>query len=290
MDAQRRMQGEGGSRIDLLQGTDEKLYYRYWNGHEVVALDELPTDGTKVDAFKMPIAQLQMYVDEFVPAAKPEPKLLPRPFDNELTPTGADRAALVRLTVDGQSEEFWLLGKPPELFAGAPSVLQSHTVKTDRRSVTVRMPLDEVDVGFLVRLKKFERKLDPGTTQPSDYSSLVDFLDVNADRSATGKSVLYEKALIGMNAPVDFTDPKRGRSYRLFQEAFRGPFPKGSSLYEQNVVDRNRDQLYLSILTVNYDPGRGVKYLGSLLVVAGIVTMFYMRAYFFKPRQRTEVA
>ena len=41
--------------------------------------------------------------------------------------------------------------------------------------------------------------------------------------------------------------------------------------------------LYGSVLTVNYDPGRGVKYIGCLLVIGGIATMFYMRAYFFKP-------
>jgi len=46
----------------------------------------------------------------------------------------------------------------------------------------------------------------------------------------------------------------------------------------------DRDRLFVSILTVNYDPGRGLKYLGSLLVVAGVAVMFFMRAYFFKPR------
>jgi hypothetical protein len=43
------------------------------------------------------------------------------------------------------------------------------------------------------------------------------------------------------------------------------------------------------VLTVNYDPGRGVKYLGSSLIVIGIFTMFYMRAYFFGPRRQPGV-
>jgi hypothetical protein len=46
-----------------------------------------------------------------------------------------------------------------------------------------------------------------------------------------------------------------------------------------------RDELFLSWLTFNYDPGRGLKYFGSLLIVAGIGTMFYMRAYFFRRRE-----
>ncbi len=34
-----------------------------------------------------------------------------------------------------------------------------------------------------------------------------------------------------------------------------------------------------SVLSVTFDPGRTLKYLGSLLVGVGITTMFYMRAY-----------
>ncbi|MCH5372449.1 MAG: cytochrome c biogenesis protein ResB, partial [Planctomycetes bacterium] len=37
-----------------------------------------------------------------------------------------------------------------------------------------------------------------------------------------------------------------------------------------------------SVLTGAYDPGRPLKYLGSLMICAGIVVMFYFRAYVFK--------
>ena len=49
-------------------------------------------------------------------------------------------------------------------------------------------------------------------------------------------------------------------------------------------------RLRVSVLTVNYDPGRGIKYLGCALIVTGIFTMFYMRAYFFKPKARAAPA
>ncbi len=49
-------------------------------------------------------------------------------------------------------------------------------------------------------------------------------------------------------------------------------------------AETQREQLFMSTLTLNHDPGRGLKYAGSLLVVAGILTMFYMKAYFFKRR------
>lgn len=65
-----------------------------------------------------------------------------------------------------------------------------------------------------------------------------------------------------------------------------GPWLPGDELYERmtkEMPDRP-ERLEASVLTVNYDPGRGVKYAGSGLIVIGIFTMFYMRAYFFGSR------
>lgn len=80
-----------------------------------------------------------------------------------------------------------------------------------------------------------------------------------------------------------------------------GPWLPGDELYERFVRELAEapgasgeqpaappDALEASVLTVNYDPGRGVKYAGSGLIVAGIFTMFYMKAYFFAPRKRAE--
>lgn len=285
--SEQRIRGEGGSRIDIIQAPSGALDYRYWNGRELVALAELPADGTRVNAFKMPIAQLEMYVERHIPAPRPEKKVLPVPFDKEMIPTGAFRAHQLRLTVDDASEEFWLVGGPPSIFSGGPSPLEKHTVESAKRSVTIRAPLDEVDIGFNVRLQDFERKLDPGTSQASHFSSIVDFVALPDASDAVRRTTMPRDVLITMNAPVDFSDPESGKSYRLFQEAFRGPFLPGDRIFQTNVSDASdREHLYLSILTVNYDPGRGVKYLGCMLVVAGIVTMFYMRAYFFKPQAR----
>ena len=66
-----------------------------------------------------------------------------------------------------------------------------------------------------------------------------------------------------------------------------GPWMPGDDLYEKFTKNspEKPEKLEASVLTVNYDPGRGVKYLGCGLIVAGIFTMFYMRAYFFRPRR-----
>jgi hypothetical protein len=274
--------GGGSSRIDILQGPlaedgKARLYYRYWNRKTVVAARELPLDETPVDAFKMPIAQLRMYADRthFVPSDHPEKKLTPKKFDKTTQIVAAHRGAKLRMTVDGQSETFWLEGKPVEAEPGPPVV---HTMASDKRVVSVSMPLDAIDVGFQVELNEFEMKLDPGTSQPSHYSSYIDVLSPKGDKT------LAENVWITMNAPVDFADPAEDRSYRLYQESFMGPWRASDPEFKRLVPGSSKKKLlYGSVLTVNYDPGRGVKYIGCLLVIGGIATMFYMRAYFFKP-------
>ena len=37
------------------------------------------------------------------------------------------------------------------------------------------------------------------------------------------------------------------------------------------------DSIYLSGFTLNYDPGRGLTYVGCLLVVAGIFVAYFVR-------------
>ena len=144
---------------------------------------------------------------------------------------------------------------------------------------------EPIDLGFRVYLHKFRRKLDPGSGMPAHYSSLVDFLD----RSDPPRK-LQENVLITLNAPVDFADPESGRTYRLFQASFSGPWPPGDPELPPDVRgDRSRDQVFLSQLSVNYDPGRGLKYLGSLLICGGILVVYYMRAYFAR-KQNGEAA
>src|SRR5262249_35949313 len=158
-----------------------------------------------------------------------------------------------RVTVDGNTEEFWLKGAPARLLDLPPEPSEQHMVLGKGRMVAVGIPLDQVDVGFLVELQDFERKLDPGTSQPSHYSSWVRFLDRTTGEPLSGKPKDEDRVLITMNAPQDFSDPQRGKSYRLFQEAFRGPFVLGDGIYEQHYRGlpeikpaQQRDQLFMT--------------------------------------------
>ncbi len=280
MPSVKKMRQAAAPRIDIIQGDDRRLYYRTWHSPTVGTIAPLPADGTEITVFDGTDALATLYVEKFLPLDKPGNILTPIPFERKKNRELKKRRAKVRLTVDGTSEEFWLLGTSADPLPGPISAQQRHVVDGLHRRVTVTMPRDQLDVGFQIYLHKFNRRLDPGTSQASHYSSLVDFLD----RHDSDKP-LQRNVLITLNAPVDFSDPHTGRSYRLFQASFRGPWRKDHPLFKELVEEGSgREQLFLSWLTVNYDPGRGLKYAGSLLIVAGIVIMYYMRAYFFGNR------
>jgi len=266
-------------RIDILAGADQKLYYRTWRSPQVGTIGVLPADGSEVvlEDFDQPTT---VFVEAYIPHERPGTKLLPVPFDARKSTVMKERQARLRLTVDGTAEEFWLAGLAADPFDSPPPADGRKVVRGKRRRVAITMPRDQIDVGFQLYLHKFERKLDPGTSQASYYASLVDLVDRHDKTKRLEKNIL-----ITLNAPVNFSDPKTGRSYRLFQESFRGPWRPGDPLFDQLIGGNStRSQLFLSWLTVNYDPGRGLKYAGCLMIVVGIGIMFYMRAYFFRKR------
>jgi hypothetical protein len=181
-------------------------------------------------------------------------------------------SAKLRLTVDGVAKEFDVATSSGDASEGT----RRQAVEGKGRQVTVSMRPDEVDLGFQLYLHKFQRKLDPGGGMASHYSSLIDFLDLG-----NPPQKLQTNVLITLNAPVDFADSRAGCTFRLFQASFEPPWMPGDPEFDQLVdKDRSRDQVFLSRLSVNCDPGRGLKYAGSLLIVAGIIMVYYLRAYF----------
>jgi hypothetical protein len=170
-----------GDRLEFFQAHDHRLYYRYWKRAEkqLQFTQEVPLEGTAetaVNAFRMPVAQLKLYVTDFHSADKPGRKTLSLPFDRSKTLVQNRSVAKLRLTVNDQSKEEWVrifVGTPDE----TPRPDQVLEVRSQGRMVSVSIPSKTTDIGFRIRLKNFERKLDPGTSQASHFSSWVDFLD-----------------------------------------------------------------------------------------------------------------
>jgi hypothetical protein len=95
---------------------------------------------------------------------------------------------------------------------------------------------------FSVHLDRFTVDHDPGTFNPAAYSSDVTVRDAQT----------LKKATIAMNEPLEH------RGFTLYQASYEDAMPRPVT----------------SIFTVNRDPGRPWKYLGSLLIVIGSVLLF----------------
>jgi len=100
----------------------------------------------------------------------------------------------------------------------------------------------QVDFGFDVKLKDFNIGYYEGTTRPKTYSSEVEV-------GGAGHT-------ISMNEPLFYG------GYRFYQASYEA---------DENGVPR------YSVFSVNLDPGRFLKYFGCLMMVLGIVSMFYFK-------------
>jgi hypothetical protein len=94
-------------------------------------------------------------------------------------------------------------------------------------------------------LKNFKMDTDPGTNNPASYESFVNLF--------TGKESKVHH--IYMNNPLKYD---------------------GFTFYQASYF-QNDNGNYGSILSVNYDPGRPIKYLGSLLIVFGAIWHYLIR-------------
>ena len=275
-------------RLDLLQGRDQKLYYRFWDGWKYSRSGEMPTDQTVLPLQGHDGSVLNIAVNKYEPQDYPGLKLVAEPFKNpSANKMGTVPCVKLRVCVDGVGDETYWVQKTPFLIPATQ--LREHQagyVSGQNRTVAVTFPMAWLDLGFSLFLHKFERKLEPGISMPSHFSSLVSVYpidDTNAD--TTGREPLHDYVLIRMNQPGMFADQVTGRKYRVFQSSYQGPFHPGMEQYEMRrqggyLIEgetQPRESLYASTLTANHDPGRGWKYLGSLMIVIGTLAFFYAK-------------
>ncbi|NCN95149.1 MAG: cytochrome c biogenesis protein [Bdellovibrionales bacterium] len=114
---------------------------------------------------------------------------------------------------------------------------------TEDRMYVLAYVFRQLDLGFELKLKDFKIGYNQGTKKAASYESLVETPE-------------GEEVLISMNEPLKYA------GYTFYQASF-----------EQDEMGKAT----LSVLSVNYDPGRWIKYLGSLLIVLGSILLFYFR-------------
>jgi hypothetical protein len=111
------------------------------------------------------------------------------------------------------------------------------------RLLRVQYTTRRVILPFALRLEHFQVGHDPGSQNPSSYSSLVNVVGAKS----TDKPVL-----------IQMNEPLKWGGYIFYQASYEPGMPRPVT----------------SILSVNYDPGRWMKYVGSLLIVFGSILLF----------------
>ena len=107
----------------------------------------------------------------------------------------------------------------------------------------------QLALGFELALKDFRVKTDPGTDKPAAFESDVVLKDF-------ARGVSLEKT-ISMNQPLVY------RGFRFYQAGYNPGMGEPDS----------------SVFAVGRDPGVPVKYAGAIIMITGILMMFYTRAY-----------
>jgi hypothetical protein len=230
-----------------------KLYFRSFNTRDQKF--QFEKSGELEKGTQQPIWQgmdWRLQVTDFLPRAAAGTRYIP-----EEVPPGVERLDLTaalrcKLTVGKDAKEFWL-GKTEGGLT---------TVALGGKEYRVGYNPQTRDLGFEIKLLRAEQTNDRGTNSAATYTSWVQLTDER-------EGIRREDRMITMNEPLDH------RGYKLYQSG-----------YTLLGIDENGKPVSRSVFTVGRDPGLPLKYLGSTMLALGIVCMFYMKAYFFKPRRK----
>jgi hypothetical protein len=122
------------------------------------------------------------------------------------------------------------------------------TLSDGQRNMQFMIIKSEKRLPYQFTLEKFKMDKNPGTNDPASYESFVSLLD-GRQNIASNTHHIY------MNNPLKYDE------FTFYQSSY---FQLGPDLYG-------------SALSVNYDPGRALKYFGSFLIVFGSIWHFYIR-------------
>lgn len=135
-------------------------------------------------------------------------------------------------------------------WAGINSLLK---LFSDQSVYVIAYANRRIDLGFPLKLKEFKIGRYQGTMRAASYSSVVVLPD-------------------GGETEISMNEPLKLSGFTFYQASFQ--------------EDENKKPV-ASVLSVNRDPGRWIKYLGCLLIVAGTVHLFYFNRKSGKKKTRS---
>ena len=193
----------------------------------------------------------------------------------------------IRVTLDDAVETFQLRSLPLESVDESQRAYFDRRIVSSKRAATIRLTDRLIDLGAALYVKKFSAVYEPGSSTAASFSSLTRILPKGMTRDEQRKAALNEPekdVLIQMNRPGTLRVEGARKVYWAYQDSFRGPFKPGDKEFDSVVEGKlvpgetkPREAVYQTVVTLNDDPGRGMKYLGCLLTVAGTALLVYRR-------------
>jgi len=184
-------------------------------------------------------AQYKLSILKYIPRARQEVSFQPVELPAEEN-AGPEAAALVELTAAG--------GKPQEVWLQRGDEMHGfQRLQTPQGAVVLTFGYEYLPLHFSLKLLDFQRGMNPGRMGDASFSSSVQLMDPAAK--------IDEPREISMNKPLSYG------KFTFYQSSFQ-ELPDGRQA---------------SILSVAYDPGRILKYLGCLMICVGTFVMFYLR-------------
>lgn len=183
---------------------------------------------------------LQLRILRYLPKAKEEWDVTDKDYPTPLTTS----AVKVRY----KNQEHWaLLNDITKFFSEQAVFLVSYS---NRR----------IDLGFDVKLDRFEITTYQGTRRAMAYRSVIEIPE--EQKTALGQMSEPIQREIFMNNPLNY------KGLWFYQASFQQEDPMSPPT--------------ASVLSVNYDPGRFFKYLGSIIMTLGVIMLFYFRKKYTK--------
>ncbi len=139
------------------------------------------------------------------------------------------------------------------VFNGKPEwLLLNDTVKvfTDKVAYIMAYHNRQIPLDFKLYLDQFEVSNYQGTRKAKEYASRVTVKSKDSDQAVTTQ-------------PISMNEPMKYAGYTFYQASFE--------------KDEKTGLPVASIFSVNRDPGRWIKYLGSIIFSLGIIWLFYQR-------------
>ncbi|MCC6123635.1 MAG: cytochrome c biogenesis protein CcsA [Pirellulales bacterium] len=153
-------------------------------------------------------------------------------------------AAQVEVETDGVKQSVWLVRDDPKY--------SFHIFSTPKGKLGIQFAVEDHPLQFSLKLSKFTREMNPGRMGDAAYISTVQVID-----EAPG---IDREEEISMNRPLTY----------------------GKFTFYQSGCDELPDGRKVSTLSVSYDPGRFLKYLGSLMICVGMILRYLTNFRFYK--------